>query len=179
MNNYSPFSGVSFCFLVPLVVDPALSTLQHQFTQTVCTTEHGEYREGKKRCSWSSCREGCTHEVFTCWQIRVTYMVNSTSIKGKLYPNVKGCGYPPKIDCSVFAQNFGDAGRTFNCFFSQKEPDLVITELDHEEVHTVLLYPIAVPLPIFFISIFYLVFAYVYIYREESQVKFLVGYRID
>ena len=121
-------------------------------------------------CSWSSCREGCTHEVFTCWQIRVTYMLNTTSLPGKLYPNVKGCGYPPRIDCSIFAKHFGVTGRTFNCFFSQKEEGLVITELDHEEVYMVLLYSIALPLPIFFISILYLIFAYLYIYKGDLQV---------
>ena len=169
-NNVLFHSGVSFCFLVPLVVDPALSTLQHQFSQTVCTTVEGEYREGKAMCSWSSCREGCTHEVFTCWQIRVTYMLNTTSLPGKLYPNVKGCGYPPRIDCSAFAKHFGETGRTFTCFFSQKEEGLVITELDHEEVYMVLLYSIALPLPIFFISILYLIFAYLYIYKGDLQV---------
>ena len=97
-------------------------------------------------------------------------MLNTTSLPGKLYPNVKGCGYPPRIDCSAFAKHFGETGRTFNCFFSQKEEGLVITELDHEEVYMVLLYSIALPLPIFFISILYLIFAYLYIYKGDLQV---------
>ena len=154
------------------MVDPALSTLQHQFIQSVCTTVQGQYREGKNSCSWSSCREGCTHEEFTCWQIEVTYTVTTTnsSLPGKLYPNVKGCGYPPRIDCKAFAERFGQEGTNFTCFFSQKEPDLVITELDYEEVHLILLYSTALPLPLFFISILYLIFAYLYIYREDTQV---------
>ena len=24
---------------------------------------------GKLNCSWSSCREGCTKEIFKCWQV--------------------------------------------------------------------------------------------------------------
>ena len=24
---------------------------------------------GKNNCIWSSCREGCTKEVYTCWQV--------------------------------------------------------------------------------------------------------------
>ena len=155
------------------MVDPALSTLQHHFTETVCTTTKGDYYEGKKRCSWSSCREGCTHEVFKCIQIEVTYMLNTTSIPGKLYPNVKGCGYPPKIDCKEFANLYTEAGRTFNCFFSQKDPELVITQLDYDEVQEVLLYSIALPLPIFVFSIVYLIFAYLYIYKDNSKVGLL------
>ena len=152
------------------MVDPALSTLQHKFISGVCTTSLGEYREGKMKCGWSSCREGCTHEVFNCWQITVTYMLNNTSHPGKLYPNVKGCGYPPKIDCNEFDLEFGQTGTTFNCFVSQKDPELVITDLDYEEVYTSLLYSIALPLPIFFLSLFYLVIAYLYIYKEDTKV---------
>ena len=28
---------------------------------------------GKTNCSWASCREGCTTEIYKCHQIRVTY----------------------------------------------------------------------------------------------------------
>ena len=35
-------------------------------------TSH-ELLYGKTNCSWSSCREGCTIEIFKCHQIRVTY----------------------------------------------------------------------------------------------------------
>ena len=75
--------------------------------------------EGKNKCDWSSCREGCTkvvndnscyeviivilknQEVFDCWKIRVKYFTNSSSkgeteSEGRLFPNVYGCGYPPR-----------------------------------------------------------------------------------
>jgi hypothetical protein len=32
-----------------------------------------ELRYGKTNCSWASCREGCTAEIFKCHQVRVTY----------------------------------------------------------------------------------------------------------
>ena len=41
-------------------------------TRTVRRTVRGEYRRGKPHCAWTSCREGCTHEVYTCWQIEVS-----------------------------------------------------------------------------------------------------------
>ena len=35
--------------------------------------ESSELRYGKSNCSWASCREGCTAEIFKCHQVRVTY----------------------------------------------------------------------------------------------------------
>ena len=35
--------------------------------------ESYELRYGKSNCSWASCREGCTAEIFKCHQVRVTY----------------------------------------------------------------------------------------------------------
>ena len=84
----------AFLFLVPFVLDPAISTLMHQFVESpvhcrvsfsemivkylLTTTklfqlESYELRYGKSNCSWASCREGCTAEIFKCHQLRVTY----------------------------------------------------------------------------------------------------------
>ena len=83
----------AFLFLVPFVLDPAISTLMHQFVESpvhcrvsfsemivkyLLTTklfqlESYELRYGKSNCSWASCREGCTAEIFKCHQLRVTY----------------------------------------------------------------------------------------------------------
>ena len=40
---------------------------------------------GTKNCSWTSCREGCTKELFECTQIRVNYKlpVNVTDDEGE------------------------------------------------------------------------------------------------
>ena len=103
-NSYPhyAFSAATFCFLVPLVIEPAVSTIQHEFLETSCTTTSGEWLEGKNKCDWSSCREGCTKEIFTCWKISVSYRLNQSQggegerAEGHLYPNVGGCGYPPR-----------------------------------------------------------------------------------
>ena len=70
-----------------LLLDPAVSTIQNKFQPTNCTTLRGEFLEGnlefikmnimpmtdfvegKNNCFWSSCREGCTKEIYTCWQV--------------------------------------------------------------------------------------------------------------
>lgn len=71
-------SGSSLLFLVPLYVDPALSTLAHNFIDkpTLCTTVRRENLIGLFNCSWSSCREGCTSDMYKCTNIYVTYIEN-------------------------------------------------------------------------------------------------------
>jgi len=169
------FSAATFCFLVPLLIEPALATLQHKFVETLCTTKSGEWLEGKNRCDWSSCREGCTKETFTCWQITVEYIKiedtneNENLTTGKLFPNVYGCGYPPRIVCNQFAEEFGKIGNQFPCYFSMVNPDIVITELDYKEISDTLIYGVSIPCTVFSVSIFYLVMAYLHIYPRNNK----------
>ena len=53
---------------------------------------------------------------------------------GKLYPNVKGCGYPPILDCLEFFHHHGKIGEKFPCYVSSIDSDVVITSLDMEQV---------------------------------------------
>ena len=32
-----------------------------------------EVRHGKSNCNWSSCKEGCTADMYVCYQVRVVY----------------------------------------------------------------------------------------------------------
>lgn len=68
--------GASLLFLVPLYVDPAISTLTHLFVDipTICTTTRREDLSGIFNCTWSSCREGCTSDIYRCTHIYVTYL---------------------------------------------------------------------------------------------------------
>lgn len=67
--------GAALLFLVPLYVDPAISTLAADFTPepVICTTSRREELAGLFNCTWSSCREGCTSDVYRCTHIYVTY----------------------------------------------------------------------------------------------------------
>lgn len=78
---FSVTAGASLLFLVPLYVDPAISTLASDFVDvpTICTTTRREDLTGLVNCSWSSCREGCTSDVFKCTHIFVSY-VDSTNL---------------------------------------------------------------------------------------------------
>ena len=68
-------SVFAFLFLVPFVLDPAISTLTHDFTDdpVTCKVTNVSVLAGKSNCSWSSCREGCTADMYHCFQVRVVY----------------------------------------------------------------------------------------------------------
>lgn len=222
------FSLFSFLFLVPFVIDPAFTTIFMEFDETpaLCMTSRTERRQGVSNCSWSSCREGCTKEIYDCTQIRVNYKkaaledANTTistvvvrkerglrenddydyelsfdhsnnvfpeiaptaSLEeeeeedsewfyrdARLFPNVKGCGYPPMLNCSVFLKQYREVGTNFSCYYSRVDPGLVISNLDMWQVYMNLVYAMAIPIPSFILSVIYLTFAYFKIYNEDEE----------
>lgn len=72
---FSMSAGSSLLFLVPLYVDPAISTLVANFVAepVTCITTRREELTGLFNCTWSSCREGCTSDMYTCTHIYVRY----------------------------------------------------------------------------------------------------------
>ena len=74
------FSLFSFLFLVPFVIEPAFQTIFMEFDENraQCFTEEAIIRAGTKNCTWTSCREGCTRDIYQCTQVYVNY---------KVYPN--------------------------------------------------------------------------------------------
>ncbi|XP_071449335.1 protein tipE [Hetaerina americana] len=260
------FSLFAFLFLVPFVIDPALSTISAAFDPTPadCLTVSVNFKRGNSNCTWASCREGCTREVYECLQVRVDYrrlrlpgekivylapglgevgigdedegeedeaydrkrrrrqvsvdswdradleemlrrspraipqelpsgnyvriphplfFVNETDVpevadndtieyvyysEARIYPNVKGCGYPPVLNCSIWHGKFSHVGARYPCHYSRIDPALVITQLDMHHVYMDLVYAVLIPVPSFIISVVYLAFAYFKIYNEEE-----------
>lgn len=218
------FSFFSFLFLVPFVIDPAFTTIFMEFDETpaLCMTSRVERRQGVSNCSWSSCREGCTKEIYDCTQIRVNYKKNYsedtnasivivrkerglrendeydyelpyenpsdlfTAVEptitlteeensewfyrdARLFPNVKGCGYPPMLNCSIFLKQYREIGTNFSCYYSRVDPGLVISHLDMWQVYMNLVYAMAIPIPSFILSVIYLSFAYFMIYSDDEE----------
>lgn len=269
------FSLFAFLFLVPFVIEPAFTTIFMQFdTEPAwCVTVEVEQHKGVSNCSWTSCREGCTKEVYECTQIRVNYktagqllaaqnesagataaaaaatvelpvgaaaVVESLSAEtarferalrdydyldghpmggggggggnnvvgmlsladelaaeaersdlysdldgitqtmggnesewffsgARLFPNVKGCGYPPMLNCSIWAKQFRAIGTNYSCYYSRVDPSLVISDLDMGRNTRNLVYAMAIPIPSFIISCIYLTFAYFVIYNEDEE----------
>ena len=63
----------SMIFLIPFVVDPAFQALNAEFhpKPVQCTLESAVVKVGLKSCAWSSCAEGCTRDLYKCFQIIV------------------------------------------------------------------------------------------------------------
>lgn len=60
-----------FLFLIPFVVEPAISTILADFSphSVACVVTEHVYAEGLKNCSWASCREGeepLLSSIFLC-----------------------------------------------------------------------------------------------------------------
>ena len=57
------------------------------------------------------------------------YVVRDTP----LLINIKGCSYPPDVNCDIYAEkysNFSMDGQTFPCHYSRHNPWIVISEYD-------------------------------------------------
>lgn len=185
------FSGVVavgavmiFIFLVPFIIEPSLSTIQMDFhpTPATCCVTSFSTASGASSCKGvSSCREGCTHDVYECFQIRVAYTDAANFScqspppdhqwifnNATLFPNIKGCGYPPSVNCSLFRSRFGRVNVMFPCHYSSKDPTLVITSLDPAGLKRHL--ALSVFLPLFsFIAAF--VFLMYQLYTQKPVVK--------
>lgn len=62
------FSLFSFLFLVPFVIEPAFQTIFMEFDENraQCFTDETIMKAGTRNCTWTSCREGCTRDIYTC-----------------------------------------------------------------------------------------------------------------
>ena len=56
----------------------------------------------------------------------------SYGMPARLYPNVRGCGYPPELNCEEFYQTFLRNESDFSCWVSTTDTSVAITELDLE-----------------------------------------------
>lgn len=170
---FSVSAGASLLFLVPLYVDPAISTLVSDFvdTPTWCTTTRREDVVGIMNCSWSSCREGCTSDMYKCTHIYVTYiesnftfmpnistmmLANMTELEhseeAMLLVNIKGCGYPPSISCNNFSDAYGVEGAIYPCHYSRMNKTVVLTSYDRGNQVSTIIHFFVVPFIITVIS---------------------------
>lgn len=154
---------IVFVFAAIWYIDPALLTLMLRFRQAECKTRRAVFLRGISNCTWTSCKLGCTREIYQCWQIQVDYSystgskaflppwaslsdffnpkqnhVEVTSRKNlsRLYPNVRGCGYPPELNCEDFYAKFGVnkdgtiIENPFTCWVATIDSSVAMTVLD-------------------------------------------------
>lgn len=149
-------AGSSLLFLVPLYVDPAISTLVADFIPrpVTCVTSRREVLSGIFNCTWSSCREGCTSDMYRCTHIYVNYteMPDNRSLSppmtvvdAVLLVNIKGCGYPPDVHCGNFTKAYGHEGAEFPCYYSRENRTVVMTHYDRDRQIEVIINYFAIP----------------------------------
>lgn len=51
-------------------------------------------------------------------------------LNASLFINVKGCGYPPNVDCDTFFNDYGKPGRRFWCYYSEVNRSIVMPKYD-------------------------------------------------
>ncbi|XP_067645610.1 protein tipE [Eurosta solidaginis] len=90
-------------------------------------------------------------------------------VGARLFPNVKGCGYPPMLNCTIWLKRYTRIGIKFPCYYSKVDPSLVISDLDYWQNTLNLIYSMAIPIPSFIISVIYLTYAYFKIYNEDEE----------
>lgn len=90
-------------------------------------------------------------------------------VGARLFPNVKGCGYPPMLNCTIWLKRYTKIGIKFPCYYSKVDPSLVISDLDYWQNTLNLIYSMAIPIPSFIISVIYLTYAYFKIYNEDEE----------
>ena len=67
-------SLTALVFLIPIVANPALVSLDARFSAaTDCRVCGNVTRRGLSNCSWTSCREGCTADIYQCHHVWVMY----------------------------------------------------------------------------------------------------------
>ena len=69
-------SFVVFMTLLPLVIDPSVLTFVLRLEPASCLTVYTAALSGTSNCSWSSCQQGCTVEIFKCYHVNVSYLLN-------------------------------------------------------------------------------------------------------
>lgn len=140
--------GGALLFLVPLYVDPALSALAADFPSTpvICTTIRKEERNGLMECMLASCREGCTADLYKCTRVHVKYDAEGRTHNALLLINIKGCGYPPTVNCANFTETYGTEGTQFPCYWSRADGSVALPHYDRAEQVAVVLRFLAAPL---------------------------------
>lgn len=157
----------AFLFLIPFVVEPAISTILADFSPhaVACVTTSHVYAEGLKNCSWASCREGCTSAAIRCHQIKVNYTrlpyeefiakpsgsVPWDVADTEFFVNTEGCGYPPTVNCSAFAKKYAyeNTGKIFPCYYSRTHPETVVARYSWDQNLRHLVLALIVPIVLF------------------------------
>ena len=85
----------------------------------------------------------------------ISVFENNSAEQTRLYPNVRGCGYPPELNCEAFYETYGPInGNPFKCWVSNIDQSIAMTHLDLDRAKSEVIYSL-IPLLIFIIFVLY------------------------
>lgn len=58
-----------------MVIDPSVLTFVLRLEPASCLTVYTASLSGTSNCSWSSCQQGCTVDIFKCYHVNVSYVL--------------------------------------------------------------------------------------------------------
>jgi len=73
-STLAALSILGVVVVCPVMLDPAIDTLVSSFEKGMCQTVYNQYLQGLSNCTWTSCREGCTADIYSCYHIIVVYI---------------------------------------------------------------------------------------------------------
>ena len=97
----------------------------------------------------------------------------STKMSGIVKSSLLASAMFVRVDCQKYAAEFGKTGSSFSCFYSQLDPELVITDLDRREIYSTLLYCISIPCSLFVTAVTYLIITCWYIFPRPAQERYI------
>ncbi|KAI5700128.1 hypothetical protein M8J75_014666 [Diaphorina citri] len=59
--------------------------------------------------------------------------------------NIKGCGYPPEVQCANFASSYGMQDKSYPCYYSRKNTTIVMDKYDEEEQMYIIIHYFIIP----------------------------------
>jgi hypothetical protein len=109
--------------------------------------------------------EGTSVDDITDWVDLTRYDQNEKKVMSDtpLLVNIKGCGYPPAINCRDFAakyENKSESQETFPCYYSQVNPWIVLESYTFGESVGDVIASILIPNGIFMVCLVVLLYWY-------------------
>lgn len=71
--------------------------------------------------------------------------ISAGDVEAVLLVNVKGCGYPPLVDCENFTREFGLEGAKFPCYYSRVNRSIVMADYNRETHVAIIMHFFAAP----------------------------------
>ena len=95
-------------------------------------------------------------DMFECWQVWVEYSpleAPDLTLLARLRVNIRGCGYPPAVNCSTWFTSVGVNDSIIPCYYSRSNISMALTHVDIDRDRLDLALSLAIPGLVFSLSL--------------------------